>query len=232
MRIIVLRTAHIPLSGESAATRTVSIMDPEASSKIAAAIAAIAGETGQHRPLTVVCVGTDRSTGDSLGPLVGTLLLWNAFEGEVMGDLDNPVHAENLESATSRLHSPRGLVIGVDACLGTRQEVGTVMVRPGPLRPGLGVKKKLAPVGDLYVAGVVNVGGFMEYMVLQNTRLSLVLKMAQIIAAGIIEADRLLRVGHPAASAQGYTGSKPFTLAVPENAALPLPLARESVRSR
>ena len=176
-------------------------------------------------------MGTDRSTGDSLGPLVGTLLLWNAFEGQVLGDLENPVHAENLESATSRLPSGEGLVIGVDACLGTRQEVGTVMVRPGPLRPGLGVKKRLTPVGDLYVAGVVNVGGFMEYMVLQNTRLSLVLRMAQIIAAGLIEADRLLRAG-PAASAQSRGRAKPFTLAVPESALPLVPLVRESSRPR
>jgi hypothetical protein len=33
--------------------------------------------------------------------------------------------------------------------------------------------------------GIVNVGGFMEYMILQNTRLSLVMKMAEIISAGI-----------------------------------------------
>lgn len=27
-----------------------------------------------HQPIVLVCVGTDRSTGDSLGPLVGTQL--------------------------------------------------------------------------------------------------------------------------------------------------------------
>jgi len=151
----------------------------------------LASEIGRAGPLTVVCVGTDRSTGDSLGPLVGTLLTRGDFRGTVLGDLDSPVHAENLESIPPRLSSSTGLVMGVDACLGTRQEVGKVMVRPGPLRPGLGVKKKLTPIGDLYIAGVVNVGGFMEYMVLQNTRLSLVMKMAETIAAGIQKAEIL-----------------------------------------
>jgi len=33
--------------------------------------------------------------------------------------------------------------------------------------------------------GVVNVGGFMEYFVLQNTRLSLVMRMADVIAEGL-----------------------------------------------
>ena len=29
---------------------------------------------GKNQPIVFVCIGTDRSTGDSLGPLVGTLL--------------------------------------------------------------------------------------------------------------------------------------------------------------
>lgn len=149
---------------------------------------------GRILPLRVVCVGTDRSTGDSLGPLVGTMLEDAGFPGEVIGNLDEPVHAENLSRVLMSLgESGDSLVLGVDACLGTKSEVGAVMVRPGPLHPGLGVKKKLPPVGDMHLAGVVNVGGFMEYMVLQNTRLSLVMKMARAISAGIQKADALLR---------------------------------------
>ena len=93
------------------------------------------------------------------------------------------------------------------------------MVRNGPLRPGLGVRKKLPPVGDLYIAGVVNVGGFMEYMVLQNTRLGLVMKMAQVIASGIVQADSLLR-SIPQGKAGAIQSPLDLTLAAPETAAL------------
>lgn len=166
---------------------------PDAPARIALSILQVASDLGRKSPLTVVCVGTDRSTGDSLGPLVGSILSWTGFPGTILGDLDSPVHAENLDAATTALCASHALVLGVDACLGTKSEVGSVMVRPGPLRPGLGVRKKLRPIGDLYIAGVVNVGGFMEYMVLQNTRLSLVMRMAQAISSGIQEADSLLR---------------------------------------
>ncbi|MGB4008573.1 MAG: DUF1256 domain-containing protein, partial [Bacillota bacterium] len=37
-----------------------------------------------------------------------------------------------------------------------------------------------------HITGIVNVGGFMEYLVLQNTRLSLVIRMAEAIAGGIV----------------------------------------------
>lgn len=142
--------------------------------------------------MTVVCVGTDRSTGDSLGPLVGSILRWADFPGGVLGHLDSPIHAENLQSVIPLLNSVTGSIVAVDACLGHRSEVGSVAVRAGPLRPGLGVRKKLPPVGDLHIAGIVNVGGFMEYMVLQNTRLGTVMAMARAIARGVTLVQRIL----------------------------------------
>ena len=45
-----------------------------------------------------LCIGTDRSTGDSLGPLVGHKLRRRSLRGAaVIGTLDKPVHAMNLE---------------------------------------------------------------------------------------------------------------------------------------
>ena len=140
----------------------------------------------------------------------------------MLGNLDNPVHAENLDSVATRLCRNEGLVLGVDACLGTRQEVGWILVRSGPLRPGLGVKKKLTPIGDLYVAGVVNVGGFMEYVVLQNTRLNLVMRMAETIAEGILRADSILSALN--------TGRTAF--ATPEEAVLRSPRLHAFFRTR
>ncbi|MNJ05080.1 hypothetical protein D3C73_1661750 [compost metagenome] len=37
----------------------------------------------------------------------------------------------------------------------------------------------------MHITGIVNVGGFMEYFVLQNTRLSLVMDLAELIAKAI-----------------------------------------------
>ncbi|MNE77605.1 hypothetical protein D3C80_1739330 [compost metagenome] len=42
-------------------------------------------------------------------------------------------------------------------------------------------------MGDISIYGIVNVGGFMEYMVLQNTRLSLVMRMADEIITAITQ---------------------------------------------
>jgi putative sporulation protein YyaC len=141
-----------------------------------------------EKDLVILCVGTDRSTGDSLGPLVGSRLKEMNLSGvHVYGDLENPVHAVNLIDVIDTINNkhPHAFVVAVDSCLGRTESVGYISLKLGPLKPGTGVQKELPAVGDLSLIGIVNVGGFMEYMVLQNTRLHLVLTMSDIIAHGI-----------------------------------------------
>ena len=106
---------------------------------------------------------------------------------DIMGTLNEPVHATNLKEAIAEIErlDRRPLVIAVDACLGRSENVGYINVCRGPLKPGTGVNKVLPEVGDMHITGIVNVGGYMEYLVLQNTRLSLVMRMATSIAKAI-----------------------------------------------
>ncbi len=163
--------------------------DPHAAERLAALLRREILEAGeQPGPATIVCVGTDRSTGDALGPLVGTLLEQTPVPGlTVFGSLRSPVHAGNLADLvpTMTRAAQQGPVLAVDACLGNYESVGSVLVQRGPLRPGAGVRKELPPIGEVAVMATVNVGGFMEYVVLQNTRLSLVYDLAVLIASAV-----------------------------------------------
>lgn len=152
------------------------------------------------RQFVVLGIGTDRSTGDSLGPLVGSKLVERLPGLTVLGTLDSPVHAANLADHLQSLRSltPRPLVLAIDACLGQKESVGLITLAEGPLRPGAGVHKELPAVGDLHITGVVNIGGYMEYMVLQNTRLSLVMRMADRIATAIAAAWEGMDAGQAA----------------------------------
>ncbi|WAH36996.1 spore protease YyaC [Alicyclobacillus dauci] len=140
----------------------------------------------QQSQVLIVCVGTDRSTGDAFGPIIGSRLKeMPRIPGvDVLGTLDEPVHAVNLvytlESIKERYRTPP-FIIALDACLGKFDHVGQISVENGPLRPGAGVKKSLPEFGDLTLTGIVNVSGFMEYFVLQNTRLSIVMRMCETV---------------------------------------------------
>lgn len=139
-------------------------------------------------PKILLCIGTDRSTGDCLGPLIGTKIsaLRQSFF-TVYGTLDEPVHAGNLQEKIkeiSQLHH-KPFIIAIDACLGQLENIGCVSLGDGSLQPGAGVNKALPPVGNIHITGTVNVGGFMEYLVLQNTRLNLVMRIADIITDGL-----------------------------------------------
>lgn len=137
----------------------------------------------------ILCIGTDRSTGDSLGPLTGWRLkkLLYGKNISVFGTIDEPVHAQNLESIVKIINNfgPGHAIIAVDACLGNYRHVETILLESKPLKPGAGVNKVLPAVGDISISGIVNVCGFMEYQILQSTRLSLVMKMSQIISHSI-----------------------------------------------
>lgn len=161
--------------------------EPGAAGAVGAAMGAVlsARQRSEAGPLVFLCIGTDRSTGDALGPLVGRQL---AAAGLIVyGTLDQPVHASNLNEVLRRVgeERPGCFLVAVDACLGRLESVGVIAVGAGPLLPGAGVNKNLPDVGHAFVTGTVNVGGFMEYFVLQNTRLSLVIRMADVIAEGL-----------------------------------------------
>jgi putative sporulation protein YyaC len=144
--------------------------------------------TGRPSLRLILCIGSDRSTGDSLGPLVGARLAELRLpRTTVWGTLADPVHALNLEFHLEKLQRSAGrfLVIAVDASLGNPGSIGVIEVGKGPLFPGAGVNKSLPPVGHIYLSGIVNVGGFMEQMVLQSTRLFQVMEIATVIARSL-----------------------------------------------
>ena len=153
----------------------------------------------KERPIIFICVGTDRSTGDALGPLVGSYLLKQQLPENfhIFGTLKHPIHALNLKDSLTTIKQsfPTGFYIAIDACLGQSKHVGHIQINPGPLKPGAGVNKNLPEVGHIHITGIVNIAGFMEFFVLQNTRLHLVAELAQVIAEGIYHTGIIYQIG-------------------------------------
>ena len=131
--------------------------------------------------ITFLCIGTDRSTGDALGPLTGSRLLEYGFP-HVTGTLPSPCDANNLLDRISEI--PEGqIIIAVDACLGQPAALGYFYASSAPLRPAQSVGLCLPAVGHYSLAAIVDIHGPRPYRTLQTTPLHRVMLMAENIAS-------------------------------------------------
>lgn len=147
--------------------------------------------------VAIICIGTSRSTGDSLGPIVGTLLSKYGFaNADVYGTIECPVHALNLEQIINKVLLSEDLpfIIAVDSALGRKSSVGMIYADNRPVQPGAALNRKLQQVGDVSVTGVINVMNQRSLAMVQNTKQGKVMQMAEAIAGCLERALRIERM--------------------------------------
>lgn len=147
------------------------------------------------RPILFLCIGSDRITGDSLGPLVGykleEYLLRRTADSQpccqVLGTLSVPVHALNLKSVWNsvRRQNPPFLTIAIDASVGAASSCGCITLSSQALAPGEGVNRFLPRVGQISVTGIVSDENSKIPFHLQNIRLHTIMQMADCICRGL-----------------------------------------------
>lgn len=133
-------------------------------------------------PINVLAIGSDRTTGDCLGPLVGDFLAdSDAFN--VYGTLDTPVHAANLNEIAPEI---TGFTVAIDAALG--DPIGAVSVRPGAISPGAAFGRNLPTLGNVSVSALVCESGPLGFERLRSVRLGFVREIARFVADGLLHA--------------------------------------------
>lgn len=108
------------------------------------------------RPI-VLCIGSDRVTGDCLGPIVGQILVEKNADVIVYGTLISPVTALNLKDAIAQIKSAHQdkKILAIDSSVGRLCDVGKIRVAFGSIAPGSADGKKLPKVGDVSVTATV-----------------------------------------------------------------------------
>lgn len=141
------------------------------------------------RHIIFLCIGSDRATGDSLGPLIGYKLQnINCPYFHIYGSLEHPVNALNLSSVISKLNEvySNPFIVSIDASLGNYHNIGKIYIDYAPLAPGSALNKDLPIIGHISITGIVNVFKCSSFIVLQNTKLYTVMQLADCISDGII----------------------------------------------
>lgn len=137
----------------------------------------------------VVCIGSDLAIGDSLGPLVGSMLRYKTqgLGAYIYGTLGSPVTAKEIKYARTFLKQthPYSQVIAIDAAVGEEGDIGMIKLTDKPLSPGAGAGKKLGTLGDISIMAIVAEKSLVSTSLFNGTRLNLVYSMAEIIAEGV-----------------------------------------------
>lgn len=116
-------------------------------------------DPNKNRSIVLLNIGVTHCTVDCLGPLVGSMLLEiNPFLN-VYGTMRNPISCNNftriMQQIQKKIENP--LIIAVDACMGQKENVGTIAVRQEPILPGSAFfsESPICPIGEIGISGVV-----------------------------------------------------------------------------
>ncbi|SFG97709.1 putative sporulation protein YyaC [Desulfotomaculum arcticum] len=161
--------------------RSVHYNDKFSLSKAIVSLEAILPPPG--RDILYLCIGSDLSTGDSFGPLTGTLLKRTGISN-VIGSLDDTVHAKNLEEKIKLLNN-KDYVVAIDATMGHYKDIGNLFFAKEPIRPGAAFRRNLAPVGDASVVFNVAANSIANFLVLGCTSLNKVWLASNLLTRAI-----------------------------------------------
>ena len=106
----------------------------------------------------VICIGSDRVSGDMLGPLVGSSLREQYhLPCPVYGAVGESVNGINLEEYLTMisLRHKESRVIAVDAALGKNEDVGRIRLKKGGIKAGGALDRAGEKIGDVGIVGVV-----------------------------------------------------------------------------
>ena len=134
----------------------------------------------------VLAIGSDRATGDCIGPLVGHFLARENKHIPVFGSLTSPVTALNFEHMYTclKIKYPKRKIIAIDACISKKDDVGSIKVESGGICPAAATGKKLKRVGDISITAVVSD----KKENICSIHLGLVYNMAETISSALCDA--------------------------------------------
>lgn len=145
-------------------------------------------KTGAAAPV-ILCIGSDLSVGDSLGPVTGTKLKerLSGCNCYVYGTLAKPITAHEVKYMNEFLKAthPESPIIAIDAAVGLAGDIGLIKIAKRAINPGSGANKRLTKVGDISIMGIIAEKSVFNYALFSATRLNVVYRMSEIIAEGV-----------------------------------------------
>ena len=107
----------------------------------------------------IICIGTSKCIGDSLGPLVGENLYnrINKSNIYVFGNLKNNITYQNIDAVLSKINKQikESYFILIDSALSKKENIGKVILTKDKMTIGSALNKSNFSFGDLSIKGIV-----------------------------------------------------------------------------
>lgn len=108
--------------------------------------------------LLFLCIGSEKISGDSVGPIVGSLLKDKyKLPFPVLGTEDKPVNGINLPHYVDniRTYFPEHKIIAIDSAVGSKRDMWSVKIKKGGVVAGGAIASKNPRIGDIGILAVV-----------------------------------------------------------------------------
>lgn len=134
----------------------------------------------------ILCIGTNKIIGDSLGPAVGDLLIMEYnVDAYVYGHTARPINGINYNDYLKHIdmHHKDNLIIAVDACVGKSKDVGKIKCSLNGIQAGGALNKGYKRIGDIGILGIVAEAQLKDNLsILKNVDQTLINNLSKSIA--------------------------------------------------
>lgn len=145
--------------------------------------------------LIFLCIGTSKIIGDSVGPLVGSILQKKINTKNkilVVGDCVNNFGYKNIDKKIDFIKriSENNFVIVIDSALDKLETIGKIFVQRRGLEYGACLKKRNEIIGNICIKAVVGKdfkNRIKNYEALKKAPNEMVYEMVDVISNGIIQ---------------------------------------------
>ena len=142
----------------------------------------------------ILCIGTSKCIGDSLGPLVGENLYnkINKSNIYIFGNLKNNITYQNVDIVLSKINKQikNSYYIVIDSALSDKENIGKVVISRNKMIIGSSLNKLNYEIGNLSIKGVVGENknsSIQNFNELNNVSINLIKNLSKHISNKILQ---------------------------------------------
>lgn len=149
----------------------------------------------KDKVIIFLCIGTNKVSGDSFGPIVGTNLqkmLKDNKKIKVLGNMNNPINAlnvkENIEYI-NKMYIDKYIIV-IDSAVSDKNLIGEVFITRNKTILGKGINNKISEIGDISIKCSVckdEYSSINNFISLQNVPKRFIKNLADMVSTGICE---------------------------------------------